>query len=118
MKIHGLRQIIKTPTRSTEKNEILIDHLWVSEECTVSDSGTVEGLSDHAGIYATLRREIKKPKEAPRFGRTYKNFCPNKTGQDFLTNITRSSISEEIANQDIEKATNTWIKALQEAAEV
>ena len=66
MMIHGFRQTITTPTRSTENSESLIDHVWVSEECTVLDSGTIEGLSDHAGTYATLNKKVQKPKEVCR----------------------------------------------------
>ena len=84
MNIHGYKQLVKTPTRSNEKSESLIDHVWVSKECSYSDSGTMEGMSDHAGTYLTLQKEVPESAQKPKYGRNYKNFDPTKTGEDFF----------------------------------
>ena len=117
MKIHNFRQLITTPTRSDETSESLIDHIWLSNGCNVAEYGTVEGVSDHAGTYLTFKKSetILEPK--PRYGRTYKNFCPNKTSEDFLTYLSQSTYEEEILKEDLDKAVTAWIKALTDACD-
>ena len=101
MKTHNFRQLIETPTRSDVNSESLIDHVWASPDCGILECGTVEGISYHAGIYVTFNKPEPIPKVKPKHGRTYKNFCPDQTSQDFLQNLSKSSFDDEIQKEDI-----------------
>ena len=59
--LHGLTQIIKKPTRITEKTSTLLDHILVNSKDKISQSGVIDlGLSDHQMIYCT--RKTLRPK--------------------------------------------------------
>ena len=50
--MHGLKQIITTPTRVTEKTSTLLDHIFTNSGDRISQSGVLPiGLSDHMPIY-------------------------------------------------------------------
>ena len=117
MKIHGYKQLVDTPTRSSEKSESLIDHVWVSKECCYSDSGTIEGISDHAGTYLSLQKEVEELAPKPKYGRSYKHYSPAKTGEDFLSNLTNSTFYEDIEKKDVDKATAAWVDSLRDACD-
>ena len=59
--MHGLKQLIDSPTRITEKTSSLLDHILTNAHEKISQSGVVNvGLSDHQMIYCT--RKIWKQK--------------------------------------------------------
>ena len=59
--MHGLKQIITTPTRVTEKTSTLLDHILTNSGDRISQSGVLPiGLSDHMPIYCT--RKITRTK--------------------------------------------------------
>ena len=73
--LHHLEQLIKTPTRITEKSATPIDLLFVSNYHRIIGSGVLHpSLSDHALIYCILKAGI--PKLPPRTieYRSYKNY--------------------------------------------
>ena len=54
--LHGLEQLIKEPTRITEKSETLLDHIISNSAQKVSQHGVLNlGLSDHHMIYCTKK---------------------------------------------------------------
>ena len=54
--LHGLVQLIKEPTRITEKSESLLDHMISSSAKKVSQHGVLSvGVSDHQMIYCTRK---------------------------------------------------------------
>ena len=59
--MHGLKQLIESPTRITEKTSSLLDHILTNVHEKISQSGVIDvGLSDHQMIYCT--RKIWKQK--------------------------------------------------------
>ena len=71
-----LTQLVKSPTRITEKSSTLIDLMFVSKEENVLFSGSCDapGISDHHFTY--LAYNVKKEKFKPKIvkSRTFKNF--------------------------------------------
>ena len=61
LRSHGLKQIISTPTRTTETTESAIDHIITNSYASqISQSGVIiNGLSDHFITYCT-RKKIKE----------------------------------------------------------
>ena len=58
---HGLKQLIDSPTRVTEKTSSLLDHILTNAQDKISQSGVIDaGLSDHQITYCT--RKVKKEK--------------------------------------------------------
>ena len=54
--LHGLAQLIKEPTRITEKSETLLDHIITNSAQKVSQHGVLSlGVSDHQMIYCTRK---------------------------------------------------------------
>ena len=54
--LHGLKQLITSPTRITENSSSLLDHILTNSTDRVSRSGVVDmSLSDHQLIYCTRR---------------------------------------------------------------
>ena len=49
----SMKQLITKPTRiSTRNTTTIIDHIWVDETAlSIKESGTIEGISDHTGLY-------------------------------------------------------------------
>ena len=73
--LHYLEQLIKTPTRITEKSATAIDLLFVSNYHRIIDSGVLHpSLSDHSLIYCILKAGV--PKLPPRIIEytSYKNY--------------------------------------------
>ena len=59
--LHGLKQLITSPTRVTENSSSLLDHILTNSTDRVSQSGVVDtSLSDHQLIYCT--RKISRNK--------------------------------------------------------
>ena len=54
--LHGLKQLITSPTRVTENSSSLLDHILTNSTDRVSQSGVVDtSLSDHQLIYCTRK---------------------------------------------------------------
>jgi hypothetical protein len=59
--LHGLKQLITSPTRVTENTSTILDHVLTNSQDRVSQSGVIDiGLSDHQLIFCT--RKIVRPK--------------------------------------------------------
>ena len=59
--LHGLIQVIETPTRITGTSSTLIDHILTNSKLSITQHGVLEiALSDHYVIYCT--RKIQKQK--------------------------------------------------------
>ena len=117
---YGLKQHISKPTRinkSTSK-PTLIDHIWETEESNlIKTTGTFVALSDHFGQFAKLN--LHKPveqKEKIRF-RDFKKYDVNAFNTELQRNIEASPIEEYLEASDINSATETLIKIIQETVE-
>ena len=59
--LHGLKQLITSPTRVTDNSSSLVDHVLTNSTDRISQSGVVHtGLSDHQLIYCT--RKVNRTK--------------------------------------------------------
>ena len=77
--LHGLTQIIDSPTRVTAETSTLIDHILTNSVEKISQSGILDvSLSDHQAIYCT-RKFIKQKFNAHKYIkiRSLKNYSKN-----------------------------------------
>ena len=59
--LHGLKQLISSPTRITDNSSSLLDHVLTNSTDRISQSGVVDtGLSDYQLIYCT--RKVNRTK--------------------------------------------------------
>ena len=62
--LHGLKQLISTPTRITENKSSLLDHILTNTHESILQSGKIEvGLSDHQLIFITRKKYILKTRD-------------------------------------------------------
>ena len=116
---YGLKQYMKKPTRidkSTSKATI-IDHVWATEEANlVKTTGTFIALSDHLGQYVRLNQsKLTEEKVKIKF-RDYKNYDVNAFNKELQRNIDRSQIDEQLQRNDVNSATATLVKVIQDTA--
>ena len=88
------------PTRSDEKSESLIDHIWSTESFAIT-SGKVAGISDHSGIYAVLPDVEIPPRNIPVVGRSYKTYDKNKAQSDFTCTLNSSDFEHQIREKNV-----------------
>ena len=117
---HGLKQHVSKPTRidkSTSK-PTLIDHIWESEDAKIIKStGTFVALSDHLGQYAKLNlKKQSEPRMKIKF-RNFKNYDVDAFNAELQRNINTSQINEYLQTSDINLATETLVKIIQDTAE-
>ena len=87
------------------------------EETLVTKAGTCEGLSDHCGIYCYIKAETNIEEEEITC-RSYKSFNPDSYREDVKKYVEESSFSESMQRKDLNAAFNTWLEALQKAANI
>ena len=110
VEICNLEQLIKTPTRTTEGTETLIDHLYVSnKEHIIETCVSINGCSDHFPISFTWRKAgIKIPKPGHKTI-TYRSF--KKFNKDvFLYELYHSNLELVYTFTDPELAIHFWYK--------
>lgn len=116
---HSLKQLITKPTRiDLETNKATtIDHIWVEPETNiVKESGTIEGISDHVGIYVKANLTKPKPeKQIVRF-RSYKNYSPENFNNDLKQALVNSSLQTFIDEEKVNEATELWVKIFSDTA--
>ena len=86
--MHGLRQLIQSPTRVTCSTSTLIDHILTSAPSRASQKGVINvGVSDHQLIFCT--RKISRIKTGG--DHKYLNFCSlkNYTADYYKENLTQ-----------------------------
>lgn len=74
--ISNIKQLIREPTRITEDSETVIDHVYVSDENKVIDSGVDHiGISDHSLVHVTIGNvKINNNGHKYHISRNYKHF--------------------------------------------
>ena len=75
-------------------------------------SGTCDGISDHCGIYFTMKAEKTNFKETKRL-RSFKNFNEEDFQRDLIESINRSTFKSHVLNKELNKAFDVWLKILQ-----
>ena len=76
--LHGLTQLIKSPTRVTKNTSTILDHILTNCSDKILQAGTMDiGLSDHQLIYCT-RKKFKEKTNAKTFikYRSLKHYTP------------------------------------------
>ena len=87
--LHGLKQIIETPTRTTDRSTSLLDHILTNSFSKISQQGVLDlGLSYHQLIYCTRKTTRTKIHE-----HTYVKICTlkNYTKQLFLDKLSQAN---------------------------
>lgn len=116
---HSMKQFIKKPTRIDPKTNkaTTIDHVWAEPEANIiSESGTIEGISDHVGLY--VKTNITKPrpeKEKIRF-RSYKNYSPENFNTDLNEALSNPDLKILIEEEKVDEATELWMKIFSDTA--
>ena len=83
--LHGLKQIIDSPTRVTKTSSTILDHILTNSKDKISQFGVIDvGLSDHQLIYCT--RKTVKPKYNTKTRIKYRSLKHYKT-ETFLEKL-------------------------------
>ena len=118
---HGLKQHINKPTRIDKQTSkpTIIDHVWATEDSNlIKATGTFVALSDHLGQYIKLNQS-KSPEEKFKIKfRDYRNYNESDFNSELQTNIVNSEIEQHLQINDVNTATETLIKVIQETADV
>ena len=109
---------ITKPTRVANNSATIIDHIWASEDLNIINAtGTFFGISDHMGIFMKLNKTAPAPeKETTRF-RDYRKYDVQAFNTSLQQNLNNSQIEEYLTSDDVNTATTTLIKILQETAQ-
>lgn len=114
----SMKQLITRPTRiSTSNNTTIIDHVWTNPTLKlVNESGTIEGISDHAGQYIKVNQKKEKPEpEKIRF-RNYRCYNQERFNEDLKLNIENSEFNNQIDEKKLNNAMDTWLKVFTDTA--
>ena len=117
---YGLHQYISKPTRIDKASQkpTIIDHIWAApENKLIKASGTFIGLSDHMGTYMKLNKCIPAEKNDKIIFRNYKKYDAEAFNKELAENIEISQIQEQIENGDVNQATATLMKTIQDTAQ-
>ena len=117
----GMKQLIEKPTRiELETNKATtIDHVWADEEANIVNlASTIEGISDHTGLYITVNTtKVKMEPEKSRF-RNYKNYDPQNFNNDLKVALEDSYLHELIETEQVDKATGRWVEIFVDTASI
>ncbi len=112
--LHYLEQLIKTPTRITEKSATAIDLLFVNNYHHIIDSGVLDpSLSDHSLIYCIAKAGV--PTLPPRTieYRSYRNYSQSAFVND-LKNVDWNIIDIQ---ESVNDAVELWEKLFTDIAD-
>ena len=106
--LHGLKQIIEAPTRTTDRSSSLVDHILTNSFSKISQQGVLDlGLSDHQLIYCTRKTTRTKIHEYTYVKiRTLKNY----TKQLFLDNLSQVNFPKYIDFDNINVAYSHFVE--------
>ena len=118
---YGLKRYIAKPTRINKisKRLTIIDHVWSTPESNlIKTSGTFMGISDHMGIYMKVNRNTKSTQNPKIKFRNYKNYDADAFNKQLAENLRISPIDDQIKKGEVNLATETMVKVIQETAEM
>ena len=119
LETHSMAQLINKPTRIDleTNNSTTIDHVWANpEDNMIKECGTIEGISDHVGVYIKTNLTKPKPAEKSIVYRCYKNYSPEKFNDDLNEALNNTELTELINAEKCDEATDLWIKIFSETA--
>lgn len=117
---YNLKQHILKPTRvdRTSLKPTIIDHIWASTDSNlIKATGTFDGISDHMGIYMKLNQNTPDIPDSKIIFRNYKNYSAEEFCNELAVNLETSNIEEHLSNNNVNLATDTLIKTIQETAQ-
>lgn len=102
----SIKQIINVPTRITSSSKTLIDHLIVSSEDKISQSGVIQsGFSDHCIIFCT-RKVVKNNKSV--YNRVKIRSTKNYDKNIFIEKLSSLDWSELYLHRQVNAAWNIF----------
>ena len=106
-------------TRSETTNKTTtIDHVWTNEEMKlVTDAGTVEGISDHTGIYSILDTRKEKPVPEKITYRCYKDYSQQSFNEELAQALEDPQLKELLDTEQPSKATEKFTQIFLDTAE-
>ena len=115
----SMKQLIRKPTRISKSNRTtIIDHVWMDTSTfPVKESGTIEGISDHTGIYIKLNLTTEKPEPEKVRYRNYRNYNAEIFNVELKQKLTKSDFNKLIDCEELNKAMETFTKTLKETAQ-
>ena len=116
----SMEQLVKKPTRIEPKSQkwTTIDHIWAdTNQKLIKNLGTIEGISDHTGIYATINTSQEKQESEKFKYRCYKNYNPQNFNLDLDEALKDPTLSQLITSNKVDEATERWIKIFIDTAE-
>ena len=107
---HGLKQIINSPTRVTDKSSSLLDHILTNSFPKISQHGVLDlGLSDHQLIYCTRKAtRTKIHKHTFIKIRTFKNYAK----QLFLDKLNKIKFPNYMEYENINAAYSHFVELI------
>ena len=102
LNLFNCKQLIKSPTRVTDKTSSLLDHIFTNNPSKINQSGVIRtGFSDHYLTYCT-RKNIKFPlgKHKTIKFRSMKNYSQ----LDFLNKLRNMNWLVVMNSQDVNEA--------------
>ena len=83
----------------------------------IDGSHTVEGISDHTGLYAILNTSKVKPQPQKIKFRCYKNYSQENFNEDLNNALQDSRLNELIDSKHLNAATESWVKIFLDTAD-
>ena len=117
-KAYGMSQYIKKVTRFDKKGKgTTIDHIWATPEADIVKAGTIPGISDHLGTYCKINKHpVTKQKPIIKV-RNFQKY----DAQEFInyteSKINNSAINTCLKNKNVNSATETLLKVINESLE-
>lgn len=115
----SMKQLIRKPTRIEPKkgNATTIDHVWTNPDVNlVKEAGTIEGISDHVGVYVKVNTtKIPTLPEKTRF-RSYKNYQAEDFNKDLEEKLACQTLNSLIENEKVDEATEKWVEIFLDTA--
>ena len=117
----NMKQMINKPTRINMKTmkTTTIDHVWADTgQCLIKNTGTIEGISDHAGTYTVINCSKIKPEPEKIQYRCYKNYSTENFNQDLEISLKNQKLADLIEQEKVNEATEMWVKIFNETADI
>ena len=111
----SLSQLIRKPTRTTNTVRSTIDHIFTNNSIFYENHGVLDaGLSDHAMVYVSRKRNKFKRKTEYVWARSYRNFDANL----FKHDINLAPWTKVYSYTDVNQAADAFIAAGRETGAI
>ena len=117
---HSMTQLIRKPTRidQTTNKATTIDHVWTTEESKlISDAGTVDGISDHTGIYTIVNTRKEKIEPEKITYRCFKDYSQQNFNDELAQALEDPYLKELLDTEQPSEATDQFTKIFLDIAQ-